>query len=344
MNNIIIIGTSFSRNGSGVPTMNSVFYESISNFINVEKIDILEESSEEIPHAYRFISRNLYLLAIKKKIAGRNIHVMHTIDLCNTIPLIDLSKYAKKRIITVHDFYPFHSKPNKTFTSMLDDFLKRKCYDYLESYDYIFVRTKEISSKLINNYKIDPKKVSVQGPIIGYEYSPIYTNNHKKKIIIGYINNFSWNKAPMLKYFIEIFKSIQSRELEFHIYGKDFPFQGLINDDPRIKYFGFLREDKLPDILASFSVYLSTSTVEGFSIPIAKAKAMKVPVLSYNGELPKITKQNTLVWDETNLKDIILHELWKKIDTDKAYIDIKNLRPEYIVEQTVDIYKKVFWG
>lgn len=342
MNNIIIIGTSFCRNGSGVPGMNSVFYETVSNRINVKKLDILQESSEKFPHINKIISRNLYLLTIRKKIINENIHVMHTMDLCTIIPFVNLSKHAKKKIITVHDFYPFYINSNKTLISTSNDVLKRHCYNYLNMYDHIFATTEEISNRLINDYKINPNKISVQGPIIGYEYSPIKIDIQKEKTIIGYINNFTWNKAPMLKNFIEVFKSIQSRELEFHIYGKDFPFHNLINEDRRIKYFGFLEEDRLPDTLASFSVYLSTSIVEGFSIPIAKAKAMKIPVLSYDGELPEITKKNTLLWDKNNLKDIIINKYWDNINISKAYKDIEKLRPEFIVERTSEIYKKIF--
>ena len=212
MNNIIIVGTTFSNNGYGVPTMSSEFYRNISNFINVDKLEILKDKSNKLPYMNQIITRNLNLLAIKKKIIGRNIHVMHTIDLCLTIPLMNLSKYAEKKIITVHDFYPFYSKPNRTFISILDDIRKRRCYQYLDTYDHIFATTEEISNKLMNNYKIDPEKISVQGPIIGYEYLPMNIEKRREKIIIGYINNFTWNKTAMLKYFIKIFKSIESRE------------------------------------------------------------------------------------------------------------------------------------
>lgn len=342
MNNILIVGTSFSHNGFGIPSANSVFYDNISNSLNVTKIDILNETLKQVKHKNNIFSRNLYLLTIKNKIIGKNIHVMHTIDLCPTIPLIDMSKYAKKKIITVHDFYPFYNKYDKTLTSRLNGILKMKCYKYLSGYDHIFARTKEISNVLINDYKIPPNKISIQGPIIGYEYSPMNIDDYKEKTIIGYINNFNWNKTQMLKYFINIFKSIKSKELEFHIYGKNFPLQNLIKKDSRIKYFGFLEEEQLPYTLARFNVYLSTSIIEGFSEPIAKAKAMRIPVLSYNGELPEVTKRNTLLWDRNNLKYIILNRLWDCVDTKKAYMDITNLRPELIVKQTVDVYKNIF--
>ena len=339
---IIIVGTSFSQNGSGVPDMNSIFFKNISSRISVEKLDILKEATHKFPRMNGTLSRNLYLLGIKKKLMGKNIHVMHTIDLFNTMPLLDLSRYSRKKIITVHDFYPFYRKPDETFTFRFADFLKRRCYDYLESYDHIFVRNNEISRTLISEYEIDRNAISIQGPIIGYEYSPTKMHKDGDKVIIGYINNFNWNKAPMLKYFINTFKTIRSNELELHIYGSGFPFQELIREDSRIKYFGFLEDHKVPQTLGSFNAYLSTSTIEGFSIPIAKAKAMEIPILSYDGNLPEITKRNTFLWNEHILREIIRGRLWEKVDTYKAYLDVANLRPERVAEQTIEVYTQVF--
>jgi len=342
MYDVVLVGSSFSKSGSGVPEMNSNFYENISSAMRVHKLDILSEADSRFPHLNRVISRNLYLLGIKKKLLGKNIHVMHTIDLFNTIPFRDMSKYSKKKIITVHDFYPLYRKPDETIVSRADDFLKKRCYNYLKTYDHIFATTEEILDELKNAYGIDHNKISVQGPIIGYEYSPIKMPKESNRVIIGYINNFSWNKAPMLKYFIETLESIRSDELEFHIYGNGFPFDDLISGDPRIKYFGYLEDYKLPQTLGSFSVYLSTSTVEGFSIPIAKSKAMKIPVLSYDGDIPAITKNNTCLWNEQNLMDIIEERRWERTDIDRAYLDIKSLRPEVVVQQTKEIYDRVF--
>ena len=94
--------------------------------------------------------------------------------------------------------------------------------------------------------------------------------------------------------------------------------------------------------MSGFNVYLSTSTFEGFGIPIAKAKAMKIPVLSFNGSIPSITKKNTCLWDQHRLYSILENEEWRKVDLTAAYEDVLSLRPETVVKQTIEVYDRVF--
>lgn len=176
-----------------------------------------------------------------------------------------------------------------------------------------------------------------------HRYSPSKIETRKDgKIVIGYVNNFNWNKSLMLYKFIATFKEIRSRELEFHIYGSKFPFMNDIEDDPRIKYHGFLPEAEVPSVMAGFDAYLSTSTFEGFGIPIAKAKAMKIPVLCFSGDIPNITKRNTCLWDQNNLKSVIEGEEWRNVNLTAAFDDVLSLRPENVVKQTLEVYQRVF--
>jgi hypothetical protein len=343
VNKILLVGTSFARNGEGVPDMNYTFREYLSQLINIDSLDIYETLNHSFPGMNKVLARNLFLFKSKQFIEKKFIHVMHPNDLCGTVPLINFSKYSKRKIVTVHDFYPFIKKFDRSFYSRIDNFSKRKCFDFLPTYDHIFARTNEISKRLEDRYCIDKEKITVQGPIIEERYFSSKLNDKKNsKVVIGYVNNFNWNKSRMLLRFIETFKKVRSMGLELHIYGSGFPYEDQIKDDQRIKYYGFLQESEAAKVMANFDVYLSTSEFEGFGIPIAKAKAMKIPVLCFNGDIPKITKGNTCLWDQHNLKYIIENEEWRNIDLIKAYKDVLCLRPESIVKQTIEIYEKVF--
>jgi hypothetical protein len=343
MSKILLVGTSFSRNGEGVPDMNYTFRKYLSNEIPLDSIDIYELSSSHFPRLNRMLARNLFLLKTKQLIEKKFIHVLHTSDLCNTLPIINFSKYSQKRIVTVHDFYPFFVKPKRNLRSIIDDFLKRKCFDYLPFYDHVFARTQENSKRLQDVYGIGKEKITVQGPIIEHCYSrPDIAKREGSKVIIGYVNNFNWNKSEMLYKFISTFKAIRSKDMEFHIYGSRFPFLDEIKADPRIKYHGFLPEAEAPNVMAGFDLYLSTSTYEGFGIPIAKAKAMKIPVLCYNGNIPEITKRHTCLWDQDILNSVLENEEWKNVERDAAYEDVLSLRPENVVKQTLEVYQRIF--
>ena len=339
---VYLIGTSFSHNGSGVADMNLTYYDLMKQTINVEKIDILEIAKKYYNCTNETIIRNLALIKIQKQLKGKNIHVLHTNDLCLTFPVMDMSKNANRKIITVHDLYPFMKKSEYKSVQKFDDKLKQKNFRFLKGYDHVFVRTNELAIKLGDSFDVDPKKITVQGPIIDYRFKPLNDDKNSGKKIIGYINNFTWNKAPMLKYFIEIFKKLRDDELELHIFGKDFPFNEMIKSDSRIKYFNFLEENKVVPTLGKFNAYLSTSTHEGLGIPIAKAKAMKIPVLCYDGEVPAIMKRNTAVWNQQNLEQMLRERTWEKVNVEKAYIDIESMRPDKIVNSTLEVYDKIF--
>ena len=92
----------------------------------------------------------------------------------------------------------------------------------------------------------------------------------------------------------------------------------------------------------SFDVYLSTSTIEGFGLPIMQAKACKIPVLCYDGEIPDITKRNTLVWNYENLEEIIKNRSWEKIDVEKAYLDAEECRANKVIPKIIEVYEKTF--
>lgn len=343
MGKILLVGTSFAQNGEGVPDMNYTFRKYLSKEISLDSIDIYELSGLQFPRLNRVLARNLFLLKTKQLIENEFIHVLHPNDLCNTLPVINFSKYSQKRIITVHDFYPFFVKPERNLRSIIDDFLKRKSFDFFPYYDHVFARTEEISKRLQTDYGIGREKITIQGPIIEHRYSrPDIAKKEGSKVIIGYVNNFNWNKSEMLYKFISTFKEVKSKDMEFHIYGSRFPFMDEIKGDPRIKYHGFLPEAESPSVMAGFDLYLSTSTYEGFGIPIAKAKAMKIPVLCYNGNIPEITKRHTCLWDQHILNSVLENEEWKNVNLAAAYEDVLSLRPENVVKQTLEVYQRVF--
>ena len=73
-----------------------------------------------------------------------------------------------------------------------------------------------------------------------------------------------------------------------------------------------------------------------------QAKACKVPVLCYDGDIPNITKRNTLLWNNENLEEIIKNRSWGKIDVEKDYLDAEKCKADKVVPKIIEVYKKVF--
>ena len=82
--------------------------------------------------------------------------------------------------------------------------------------------------------------------------------------------------------------------------------------------------------------------VEGFGLPIMQAKACKVPVLCYDGEIPDLVKRNTLLWDNNNIEQILRDKPFKKIDLSKAYLDAEECRANKVMPRVINIYQRVF--
>ncbi len=104
MSKILLVGTSFARNGEGVSDMNYTFKKYLSKEISLDSIDIYELSGSQFPRLNMMLARNLFFLKTKQMIEKKFSHVLNPNDLCNTLPVINLSKYSQKRIITIHDF------------------------------------------------------------------------------------------------------------------------------------------------------------------------------------------------------------------------------------------------
>ena len=347
---ISLIGDTFKYNGSGIPAYSQHLYEElIKRGVTVEKIEIgikADKLKLNIP-GFRTINRLKFFSFYGKDLYNKNLHVMSP----GILP-IKLINHIKKKVITVYDFYLLDDefikltlKSYGTIKRQLQLYLLknlREEYSHIKYYDFILTGNGKVRDRLISEFNVDPNKVEVSYYIIPDKFRPLPKQDKNGKIVIGYINNPGLNKLLKLRKFIDIFKSIKDDRLEFEIYGKSFPFPELIKDDPRIKYLGFLPEEKIVETYNSFDVYLSTSIMEGFGLPIMQAKACKVPVLCYDGDIPDIVKRNTLIWNDANLEEIIKNRSWEKVDVEKAYLDAEECRADKVIPKMIEVYNKVF--
>jgi glycosyltransferase involved in cell wall biosynthesis len=345
---LTLINNLIGYTGNGIAVYTQNLYDNLLKYgINAEKVSIYDYvgSGNLKIKGMRTFKKQLFLLSGAKPLRNKNIHAMSP-----TILPYSVLRKAKAKIVTVHDFYDFNPDFQRERLSSFHGIQKfflaqivktdRNLWKYVPLYDRIFADSEETKNGLIDRFDIDSSKISVAYPIIPDRFTPL--DIKKDKTIIGYINNFNFNKSEKLKVFIEAFKKSKANGLEFHIYGKNFPFADLIKDDERIKYLGFLPEDKIVETINSFSAYLSTSTMEGFGIPIMQAKACKIPVLCYDGEIPNITKRNTLLWNEENIQSILERREWEKTDVEKAFKDAEECRANKVIPKMVEVYKKVF--
>lgn len=320
------------------------------DFLSIDKILDLKLPSPLLWEPRRFL--------VRKAINNKNIHVL-SYEFMSSYFGFDYRKASKRSICTVWDIYNIEvNRYIKRDPSIRDYFsplerlniinLKRN-YSLVKNYDFVITHSKESRNKIVSELLAgDETNISVIGSIIEEKFFTIdllfkdREVGNKKRTVIGFVNNFNWNKIKYLLYFIKIFKLIDDKNLEFHIYGPKFQFSEYIKGDNRIKYMGFMADKDAVNVYSTFDVYLSTSQLEGFGQPVMKAKAAGIPVLTYNGDVPEITKQNTLIWDESNLYSIIRNHEWEKLDTKKAQQDAKNFLPGVVIPKYLKIYREIF--
>ncbi len=86
---------------------------------------------------------------------------------------------------------------------------------------------------------------------------------------------------------------------------------------------------------------MHTSVIEGFGYPPMYTKALKIPVLMYNGDVDPLVKQNTILWNEDSLKNrnefMSLFE--KSVDLEKAKKDAEQCTFERQKDKILKVIK-----
>ena len=347
---LTLIAAKFVDSG-GVPRAAYELYNGLKSKITIKKLSILDNKAMQLIKAPGFLKLEAFFLFNLLKIKNKNIHVFEP----DLLPIRYLT-FPHRKIVTVHDLYALNSeyvysdlykkagnykKSIKNYLARINLAHSRKIYENIDKYDHIITLSEITKDKIITLFDINKNKISVIPNIIGEKFHPLKTKKNEK-MVIGYINGYSPTKREKLLLFIQEFKKVKDSDLELHLYGEGFPFRNYIKDDPRIKYFGFLPEKDIVKTTNGFDVYLSTSLIEGFGLPIMQAKACKIPVLCYDGELPSICRNNTVIWNDNNLHQILKNRPWIRTNLQKAYKDAEDCRANNVITKVLEVYDKTF--
>ncbi len=259
---------------------------------------------------------------------AKQVVTIHDLDMINKIPKIGINKYTNSDL----------SKGSlKIINIFLHSMERRGLFLSIKNADHILCVSEETKKGLIRTFSIPPDKISVIYNVIGKEFKRLPKKNKSKKIIIGHLSSYAYNKnAGAL---IEAFKKVKSDNFELHLYGAKLPFD--ISDDKRIKYFGHAHNTT--KMYNSFDVFAFPSRWEGFGMPVMEAKKCMVPVITYEkGELPEIVKRNTVQFKNVNdLTRILEKRAWKKVNLRAAYNDTKKCEERYVIKKIEEMYKEV---
>lgn len=113
----------------------------------------------------------------------------------------------------------------------------------------------------------------------------------------------------------------------------------LADGDERIKFCGFVAEDKVPDFYNSLDMFVFPTRVEGYGLPIIEAFACKKPVVVMrDGYMPEEIKTRCTVVDDLGgfLKNQKLN-----CDIESNYLFAKRHSWDRCIEEYIALYKQL---
>jgi glycosyltransferase involved in cell wall biosynthesis len=167
----------------------------------------------------------------------------------------------------------------------------------------------ETKNELVVFFNISKDKISVLYPGIREDLKPKPKPDNVFRI--GYLGQLDHRKRVDL--LIKAFtKTDIDGELVIAGTGADKEaLSSLANNDKRIKFLGFVPDDKIVDFYNSLDLFCFPTAVEGFGLPIIEAMACKKPILTLRDSIiPKVVKDMT--YEALNLGQMLqnLYDSW----------------------------------
>jgi len=118
----------------------------------------------------------------------------------------------------------------------------------------------------------------------------------------------------------------------------------------KVKFLGYVEQEKLPGIYQGASIFLYPSLYEGFGLPVLEAMASGTPVITSDvSSLPEVAGQAAIMidpYDEKQLYDSIQHLLVNKGKRQelsrRGSLQAQKFSWEQTARNTLEVYKKVY--
>ena len=208
---------------------------------------------------------------------------------------------------------------------------------------YIVCISDHVRQEFIEHFDVDENKVKVIK--LGIRSDLVPKTKRDKIFRVGYLGQLDRRKRVDL--FVTAFMG-SNIDGELVLGGKGIDEQGiqeLARGDSRIKFLGFIPDDKLVEFYNSLDVFIFPTAIEGYGLPPVEAMACKIPVVVLEDALmPWEVKQRCI--RVQNLDDIFcnpgyLQCLCRGIDIEDNYKWAKSHNWDTTIEEYIKLYKEV---
>lgn len=302
---VTLISRYFDTRNHGIGSHSKLIYEGLKqknidlNVISQE--DALLKSFNRFSYLY-FSMIDLKRLINKKEF--KNSDVYHGLT-----PLETLHLPKQKSVASVLDFIPLNGVNN--FTSKIFAKFYEKTIQSSVKCERIVVNNSDIKNTLISKYGVESSSIEVISPPIDAQYYPL--NKKNDSFVIGTVSGLE--KRKRIDLLIDSFLKADIENSKLLIGGKGEEMENLVKlaqNDDRIKFLGFLPDDKMNEFYNSLDVFVFPTILEGYGMPIVEAMACGKPVITLDdADIPLSIKEKTYVCSKNDLANILENREFK---------------------------------
>jgi len=267
-------------------------------------------------------------------------------------PLFSLKNKIAKRVVTIHDMFPYEFRENFSFFSFFYINLLMKRATQLSA--LVFTVSDFSKTEIIKHLKISSEKICTVPLGVDPGFTLRDNDNKIDKKYILCVGNVKPHKN--IKKAIEAFNSISDQipQYQLVIVGKSdgfySPEKGLdriLKNNKRITFTGFVSFEELRKYYLEASMLLFPSLYEGFGLPVLEAMAFNLPIAaSHRASIPEVGG-DAIVYFDPESKNEISEAILSVLSSDTAckvssYQErLKKFTWEECAKQTIDHLNKL---
>lgn len=321
--------------------------------------ELIDEIKTDLGNKFSYYVTDLRHYSIKEQLLLPYILYKLKPDLVHFTHLDKPIFYLKASVVTVHDLIRHFSKGSHT-TTKNPLLYWPKYFGYLLMSQIIFKTSQLIvpsnywRNYLINNFQIDPLKITTTYEAVDPKFFPISKKYfiHPHSYILYTGNLYPHKNIAVI---IEALRLLPNIKLKIICARTVFQnrLEKLINDyqiQDQVEFLGYVPDKDFKKIYSHALALVHPAFIEGFSLTGLEAMALNCPVISSNYScLPEIYQDSVLYFNPNKAQELVNHIKLLKDNTSmrrhlihQGHLQVAKYSWLKCAQETFDVYKIIF--
>lgn len=303
---VTLISKFFTTEGTGIGSLSRSLVEGL-NSIDTLNLKLLSMEDVKFPNIRPF-DYIYFILQGSKKINSaeyKNSDVFHALT-----PLESFHTNKKRTVTSLMDFIALNER-NLSVKHKLLAKIYEKGIEHTINSERITVLNPDLAKTLAEKYGVDENIIEVIPPPIADNFYP--KNEKHDTFNIGTLSSLGYRKRVhlLIKAFMEA--DIENSQLLLAGTGPNMEeFKKLASGDDRIKFLGFVPDEKINDFYNSLDLFVFPTSLEGYGMPMVEAMGAGKPVITLDdAEIPSNLAKHTHVTSIEELPEVMSNKSYK---------------------------------